>query len=266
MLARLNSFQARLLPRGPVDVVRQVLIFGLTYYGYRVVRGTVDDPVGAAVAFQHSREVIHLEQSLGLFVEPSIQGWVSGRPALIDVASWLYLNAQFTVTMACLVYIYLRHNASFYFVRNMFAVAMWTANLGYMLFPAAPPRFFPEWGFSDSVANLTHVGHDSVTVNSLVNQYAAIPSMHVAFALMIAVPLARLSKHRATRVFWTVYPLLVVFVILSTANHFVTDAVLGAATAGVGAWTAAWLARARPAAWALPPAQATAPGPARRPP
>jgi hypothetical protein len=258
MLARLHSLQARLLPRGPMDVVRQVLLFALAYYGYRIVRGTVDDPVGAAVAFQHSREVIHFEQSLGIFVEPSIQSWVSSSNLVIDVASWLYLNAQFTVTMACLVYIYLRHNASFYFVRNMFAVAMWTANIGFMLFPAAPPRFFPEWGFQDSVANLTHVGHDSVTVNSLVNQYAAIPSRHVAFALMIAIPLARLAKHRVTRMIWTVYPFLVAFVIISTANHFITDAVLGACTAGFGAWTATALARARPAAWRFSPVKATA--------
>jgi hypothetical protein len=258
MLARLRSLLARLLPRGPLDVVRQVLLFALAYWGYRLVRGTVDDPIGAAVAFQHSREVIHFEQSLGIFVEPSIQSWVSSREVIIDVASWLYLNAQFTVTMSCLVYIYLRHNSSFYFVRNMFAVAMWTANIGFMVFPAAPPRFFPEWGFVDSVASLTHVSHDSVAVNSLVNQYAAIPSMHVAFALMIAVPLARLCKHRLTRALWAVYPLLVVFVIISTANHFVTDAVLGAATAAFGAWSAAWLARARPAAWAFQPAKATA--------
>ena len=258
MPARLRSLQAQLLPRGLMDVVRQVLLFGLAYYGCRIVRGTVDDPVGAAVAFEHSREVIHFEQSLGIFVEPSLQAWVSSRPALIDVASWLYLNAQFTVTMACLVYIYLRHNSSFYFVRNMFAVAMWTANVGFMLFPAAPPRFFPEWGFSDPVANLTHVSHDSVAVNSLVNQYAAIPSMHVAFALMIAVPLSRLCKHRLTRAFWAVYPLIVVFVIVSTANHFITDAILGAATAAFGAWAAAALARARPTAWAFQPAKATA--------
>jgi hypothetical protein len=90
-------------------------------------------------------------------------------------------------------------------------------------------------------------------VNSLVNQYAAIPSMHVAFALMIAVPLARLSKHRVTRMIWTVYPLLVVFVIISTANHFLTDAFLGACTAAFAAWTAAALARAR-GGWAFAPA------------
>jgi hypothetical protein len=258
MPARLRSLQARLLPRGPVDLLRQVLLFALAYYGYRIVRGSVDDPLGAAVAFQHSRDIIHFEQSLGIFVEPTIQSWVASSTFLLDVASWLYLNAQFTVTMACLAYIYLRHNSSFYFVRNMFAVAMWTANVGFILFPAAPPRFFPEWGFVDSVSNLTHVGHDSVAVNALVNPYAAVPSMHVAYALMIAIPLARLAQHRVTRILWALYPLLVVLVIISTANHFVTDAVLGAATAGFGAWAAAWLARARPAAWAFQPAKATA--------
>jgi len=75
---------------------------------------------------------------------------------------------------------------------------------------------------------------------------------------MIAIPLARLARHRVTRVFWTVYPFLVTFVIISTANHFITDAILGACTAGFGAWTATALARARPAAWRFSPAKATA--------
>jgi PAP2 superfamily protein len=258
MLARLRTLQARLLPRGPLDVIRQVLLFATAYYGYRIVRGAVDDPVGVATAFKHSREIINLEQSLGIFVEPSIQSWASSSTVIIDFASWLYINAQFTITMAALVFIYLRHNPSFYFVRNMFAVAMWTSLVGFILFPAAPPRFFPEWGFQDSVANLTHVSHDSTVVNTLVNPYAAVPSMHVAYALMIAVPLARLSKHRVSRIFWYAYPALVVFVIVSTANHFITDAVLGACTAAFGAWVAAALARVRPTAWAFEPAKATA--------
>ena len=258
MLARLRVLQAWLLPRGPVDVVRQVLLFALAYYGYRIVRGTVDDPVGAAIAFQHSREVIHFEQSLGIFIEPSVQSWAMSSRLFIDVASWFYLNAQFTVTMACLVYIYLRHNSSFYFVRNMFAVAMLAALVGYAAFPTAPPRLLPEWGFVDSVSELTGVGHDSVVVGELFNPYAAIPSMHAAFALMIAVPIARLARHRITRVAWSLYPLLVTFVIISTANHFIADAVLGAATAALGALAAAWLARARPSAWAFDRAEATA--------
>ena len=81
--------------------------------------------------------------------------------------------------------------------------------------------------------------------------YAAVPSMHVCFALMIGLPLSRLVKNRFGRVFWTIYPLLVIFVIVATGNHFLADAFLGALTAGVSAYAAYWLARARPAAWAF---------------
>jgi PAP2 superfamily len=258
MLARLRSLQALLLPRGPFDVVRQVLLFGMAYYGYRVVRGAVDDPLGAAVAFKHARELISIEQSLHVFVEPSVQAWAASRPAIIDFASWVYINAQVTITVGALVYLYVRHNASFYFIRNMFAVAMAIALVGYIVLPTAPPRFFPEWGFFDSVSDMVGVSHDSVAVNALFNPYAAIPSMHVAFALMIAIPIARLSKHGVTRVVWSLYPLLVTFVIVATANHFLTDAFLGACTAALACWAAAWMARARPSAWAFEPAKATA--------
>jgi hypothetical protein len=241
-----------------VDVVRQILLFAIAYYGYRLARGVVDDPSGATVAFKNARNLIDFEQSLGIFVEPSVQAWAATRPVILDFASWVYINAQVTVTVGSLAYLYLAHNKSFYFVRNMFAVAMSLALLGYVVIPTAPPRFFPEWGFFDSVSHMIGVTYDSVAVNALFNPYAAVPSMHVAFALMIAVPIARLAKHRVTRIVWGLYPVLVTFVIVATANHFLVDAFLGAVTAGLGAWAAAWMARARPAAWAFEPAKATA--------
>jgi hypothetical protein len=253
-----SPLQARLLPRGPVDVLRQVLLFVLAYYAYRLVRGWVDDPMGAALAFENARELIHLEQALGVFVEPSVQAWAATKPLIIDIASWLYINAQTSVTLGALVYLYLFHNSSFYFVRNMFAVSMAIALVGYVVLPTAPPRFFPEWGFFDSVSEFVGVSHDSVAVDALFNPYAAVPSMHVCFALMIAGPIARLARRRVTRVLWSLYPLLVTFVIVATANHFLADAILGALTAALGAWFAAWLARARPSAWAFEPAKATA--------
>jgi hypothetical protein len=141
-------------------------------------------------------------------------------------------------------------------VRNMFMVAMGIALVGYTVMPTAPPRFFPEWGFFDAVADFTGVNHDSTAVNALFNPYAAVPSMHVCFALMIGIPMARLAKHRVTRVVWGVYPLLVTFVIVATGNHFLADAILGALTAALSAWAAAWLARARPAVWAFSTAKA----------
>jgi hypothetical protein len=258
MLARLGTLQARVLPHGWVDVVRQVGLFGAAYLGYSVVRGLVEGK--ASTAFQHARDLIQVERTLHLFVEPSIQAWASGSHVLMDFSSWLYVNAQTSITLAALVYLYVRHNGSFYFVRNMFAIAMLIALVGYAVFPTAPPRFLPEWGFIDSVSDLTgmHVNHASASMTALFNPYAAVPSMHVAFALMIGWPLASLSRTRAASVLWRLYPLLITFVIVATANHFVLDAILGALTAGVSAAGARRLARIRPAAWRFSPSPAGA--------
>ncbi len=249
MLARARRLQARVLPHGWVDALRQVSLFAGLYFAYRLVRGLVEGDANAA--FAHARDVISIESKLHVFVEPSIQAWASGSHVVMVCASWLYVNAQTTVTLSALVYLYLRHNRSFYFVRNMFVIAMAIALVGYVVFPTAPPRFMPEWGFIDSVSDFTgvHVSHQSASMTALVNPYAAVPSMHVAFALMVGWPLAKLARHRVVSVLWRLYPLLITFVIIATANHFLLDAVLGALTAAASAYGARWLARARPAAW-----------------
>jgi hypothetical protein len=256
MLAHARSLQARALPHGWTDVLRQIALFVTAYYAYRLVRGAVDGR--AAAAFQHGRELIGVERTLHVFVEPTVQAWASGSTLLIDTASWIYINAQVTITLSALVWLYLFRNKSFYFVRNMFVVAMGIALVGYIVFPAAPPRFFPEWGFVDSVADFTGVSSNSVTVNALFNPYAAVPSMHAAFALMIGWPLAALVRPRLLKVFWAIYPFLMTFVIVATANHFLADAFFGALTAATAAYSARWLARARPAAWAFADAGAPA--------
>src|SRR3954452_23167821 len=247
---RVRALQARLLPHGWFDLVRQVLLFFIAYNGYRLVRGLADDPGVTAAAFDHARSLIGIEKGLHLFIEPAVNGWASGT-LVGDAGSWLYLNAQTSVTVGCLAFLYLFHNRSFYFVRNMFMVAMGLALVGYMVYPTAPPRFLPEWGFSDSVAQFTHVGHDNHTVDALFNPYAAVPSMHVCFALLIGLSLSKLVGNRVGKIFWAIYPLIVVFVIVATGNHFLSDAFLGAVTAGISAYAATWLARARPAAWAF---------------
>jgi hypothetical protein len=249
MVARVRVLQGRLLPQGWMDVLRQVALFAAAYLAYRLVRGLVEGD--ADVAFVHALQLISLERTLHLFVEPSVQAWASGSPLLMKASSWLYVNAQITVTLGALVYLYVRHNRNFYFVRNMFMIAMTIALVGYTDFPTAPPRFMPEWGFIDSVSAFTgvHVSHASASMTALFNPYAAVPSMHVAFALMIGWPLARLARRRVAKILWLLYPFLMAFVIVVTANHFIVDALLGALTAGVSAYGARWLARARPGVW-----------------
>jgi hypothetical protein len=258
MVARLRLLQARVLPNGWLDVLRQLLLCVGAYLAYSLVRGLVQGR--ATAAFQHARELIQLERTLHFFVEPSVQAWAMGSHLLISVSSWLYLNAQTSITIAALVYLYVRHNGAFYFVRNMFAIAMAIALVAYAVFPTAPPRFLPEWGFIDTVSDFTgvHVSHNSASLNALFNPYAAVPSMHVAFALMIGWPLASLSRTLPARLLWRLYPLLIAFVIVATANHFIVDALLGAVTAALSALGAWRLAQLGPGAWRFSHAAARA--------
>ncbi len=260
MLARLRTIQARVLPNGWLDLLRQLVLFGLAYVAYRVVRGVVENQ--GTAAFQHAREVIQLERTLHIFVEPSIQAWASGSHTLMVAASWFYVNAQFTVTVGALVFLYARHNRSFYHVRDVLLIAMALALVGYAVFPTAPPRFLPEWGFVDTISESTnmHFSHTSALFEDFVNPYAAVPSMHVAFALIIGWPLSRLTRRRVVRVLWWAYPLLIAFVIIATGNHYIIDTLLGALTAVLSSYAARGLARARTAAWQLIPATGGAAG------
>ena len=114
----------RVLPKGWGDLARQVALFVGAYYAYMVVRGLADQPGAAAEAFANAREIIGLQQALGVFVEPSVQAWASGSQLLLDAASWIYINAQTSVTLGVLVFLYLFRNESFYFVRNMFLIGL----------------------------------------------------------------------------------------------------------------------------------------------
>jgi hypothetical protein len=129
---------------------------------------------------------------------------------------------------------------------------------GYSFFPTAPPRLLPEWGFFDSISDATGVHATNASVNAFFNQYAAVPSMHVGFAVMLGVTFARLVRRRVVQALWLAYPLLITFVTVVTANHFLADAVLGALTAAASAYAASWLARTRPHAWGFSPGPAAA--------
>jgi PAP2 superfamily protein len=245
MLARARTQ----LPNGALDLARQLVLFCGAYWLYQLVRGVVDGR--AAAAFDNAREVIRIERGLGLFFEPAVNGWATANDVVADITSWMYVNAHFGITTGALAWIYLRRNERFYFVRNMFMVSMVLALVLYVLVPTAPPRMLPEWGFTDSVAQFTGIDHDTGSAGLLFNPYAAIPSMHVAFSLMLGITMANLVRRPWAKALWYAYPPIVTFVVIATANHYWVDGFLGAAVAAVSAATA-WslFARARPEAWA----------------
>ena len=120
----------KLLPRGARDLLWQILLFCGAYWLYRLVRGQVFTQ--SAAAFDHARDIVSLEKSLHVFVEPSVQHWAIGTGFIDDIGSWMYLNTHFIVTTCTLAFIYLFRNEHYYFVRNMFMVAMGLALVGYV--------------------------------------------------------------------------------------------------------------------------------------
>jgi hypothetical protein len=255
----LRWIDARVLPHGWTDLLRQIVLFVGAFLLYDLVRGLVDNG-NLYKPFGDAMRIINLERAVHIFVEPSINAWVQNKHVLIDIADWTYLNGHFFVTLGVLTFIYLRRNPSFYFVRNTLMVAMGIALVGYWLYPTAPPWMMREWGFTDSISAFVTGGSGSVASgpgSAFLNFYAAVPSMHVCFAAIIGITMARLVSRRPAKVAWCVYPVLVTFVVVATANHYFTDVFLGALTAAAAAFVAQrLLARARPDVWAFTPAAA----------
>jgi len=240
------------LPHSRGDLVRQLLLFSGAYLAYQLVSGLVSAG-NSYKPFGDATTIINLERGLHLFVEPRIQAWAMRTRWLMDLADWSYLNAHYLVTPVALLFVYLRRNDAFYYVRNMFIVAMAIALVGYAAFPTAPPRLMPEWGFTDSISLFLHapVAIDDGPAKVFVNFYAAVPSMHVCMAVMIGWAMFQLSRHSWAKIAWALYPLWISFVVVVTGNHYLADVALGILTAGVAAAVAQAAARARPHAWAL---------------
>jgi membrane-associated phospholipid phosphatase len=250
---KLRVYSDEILPHGWLDVARQLALFAAAYGAYELVRGLLASTISSYKPFGDATRIIDLERTLHVFAEPQIQAWATGHAHwLLDVADWTYLNAHFVLTVGVLAFIYLRRNDSFYFVRNMFMIAMLIALVGYSIYPTAPPRLMPQWGFTDAIQQFTGVTVEHGASGALLNAYAAVPSMHVCFALMVGIPMSRLVRTRVARMLWRIYPAYIAFVVVVTGNHYFTDVALGAMTASVSAVLAkTLLARARPDAWAF---------------
>ncbi|HEU4706644.1 MAG TPA: phosphatase PAP2 family protein [Solirubrobacterales bacterium] len=237
------------LPKGWSDAGRQIGILVGVDACYELARGVADSTKADALA--HGAQVIDFEQATHTFFEPRLQDLFLPAHWMIVVADQLYLNAQFSIALGFLVWLYLFRNESYYFVRNMFVVSMGLALIGYVGFPTAPPRMFPEHGFVDTITDFSSVNHDSTLAKVFINPYAAVPSMHCAFAVMIGGTGLMVCRSWWAKAWWGFWPLLIAWVVIVTANHYWVDAALGWLVAlGAAAIAQGVLARARPESWA----------------
>ena len=214
--------------------LREVLIFGAALLAYQATRGVAIGDASTAIA--NGWDIVRLERAFSLDVEPLVQGWVLSRDSLAAGLNTFYLVAHLPITAAFFVWVYRRHRDRYPLIRNAFLAANAVALVAFVLHPVAPPRLLSGAGFVDTLSTVSNVDLHNGALSGWFNPYAAVPSMHFGYALLVGVGLTVLARGWAVRSVGLIYPGVVLVVIVATANHFVVDAVAGAAVvlAGLG--------------------------------
>ena len=248
----MTELRQRFLPRGPLDLLVQLLVIAAAYTAWRYARGAVA-PDDLGPAFAHARDLIDVERWLSAFVEPDVQRWAVDAGWAGEVSRWGYANLHFKGSCLALIVIYLGWRGSYGFVRNAVIAAMAISLLGYALYPTAPPRFFEELGFDGASSVTGNQPQLASPGDPLFNPVAAVPSMHVGFAIIFSWSLALLVRPRPLKAVLFAYPLLMTYVVVASGNHFWLDALFGALAAAGAAAVAYLLGRLHPD-WAFRPA------------
>jgi hypothetical protein len=173
-------------------------------------------------------------------VQESVNG-LAGVPTVLGLA---YMLLHFVGTAVVVVWVHRARPASFPIVRTTLIASTALALVGYLAYPAAPPRL-ADLGFADTVSEHTGLNLSSDLLGSFYNPIAAVPSLHFGYALIVGVALAALARNRVVRILGGVYPALMLFVIVATGNHFLFDAAAGGLTVGLAFVAARWLTAAR---------------------
>lgn len=183
-------------------------------------------PLRLHVALAHARGVLHLEQSLGLDPELSLDRWLAGHHTLGLLLSLYYDNAHFIVTLGLLGWLWWKRADIYRPLRNALVVVNLLGFAVFWLYPVAPPRMLP--GFTDVVAS-THAfgGWHTGALASHANQLAAMPSLHIAWAVWCTLALWRISARMWVRGLALLYPCVTALAVLATGNHFLLDIVGG---------------------------------------
>jgi PAP2 superfamily len=205
---------------------RNEIAIGLdAYAAYLAVRRAVWTEEGRARAHRNAGRLIALERQLGVFVEPRIQAVAMRAPRLVDVLNAGYAAGNVALSVGWLLRLFWRGDAGFRRERRAAVIAFMAGLPVFLLFPTAPPR--TQDGFVDTLADRgIDLGHPWLV--RLYNPIAAMPSHHVAFAVVTGEGLAARAGGPVTRTAWRGYAPLVAIVVLATGNHFVVDVAAGA--------------------------------------
>jgi hypothetical protein len=222
----------RVLQRGRFSGRREVAI-GLGVYAlYLVAASRKRGERGRLRAALNAERIVALERRLGIHVEPQLQALLLPRRRLLVVLNLAYATLNVGLTVGWLMRLYSRRHPEFHRLRRAAVLTTLGAQPVFVLFPCAPPRSLDH--FVDTIRDVSGVDLDRGLVARLYDPLAAMPSIHVAYAVVTAAGIASTAESRTLRTLAPAYPPLVALVVFVTANHYVLDAVAGAALGALG--------------------------------
>ncbi|WP_399090654.1 phosphatase PAP2 family protein [Streptomyces sp. BBFR2] len=224
-------------PRWWTELPLLAAVYAAYTAGRLLARGDV------ATATGHGTALLRVERALHLTPEPALNRLFTGVPVVGVPAAYAYAALHYVVTPAVLVWLWRRRPAHYRVARGGLLTATLIGLIGFTLFPTAPPRLLDAGqGFVDGMAHYAGYGWWGAEASAprglggLTNQYAAMPSLHVGWALWCGVIVWRLASSRVARALAVAYPVAIALVVMGTANHYLLDVLAGVAVMGVGAW------------------------------
>ncbi|MFJ8135978.1 phosphatase PAP2 family protein [Streptomyces sp. NPDC096013] len=234
----LLPFLRRVLTRP--NLLLELLLIRVTYAAYQQVRlaatgGT--NSGGRATAEHHGHQILSIERFLHIDIEHAVNHWVVKVDFLKDFFNFYYESFHFVVPLTVMAVLYWRRPVDYRWARSSLGFATLLALIGFWLYPLAPPRLLPGLGIIDTVHGVQDFSKpDYGTLTALTNQYAAMPSLHFGWSLWCGVVIFALAPKWWMKALGLLHPFFTVTAIVATGNHWVLDAVGGAAvvTAGFG--------------------------------
>ncbi|MGW3201239.1 phosphatase PAP2 family protein [Streptomyces sp. NPDC001118] len=233
MNARTEPAEAAAEPPGAIArpaLIRELLLVAGLFLVYKVGRQLATGHTGNA--FRNAHRVWDLERTLHLPQENAVQSALLHGDTLVRLANTYYATVHFPATLAFLVWLYLRRPAHYLWARRVLAVVTTAALVLPFTFPLAPPRMLTGTGLVDTARVYGPSVYGPPSSDQLSNQFAAMPSLHFGWALMVAIGLIVATRSR-WRGLWLLHPLITLLVIVGTANHYWLDAIVATAMLGI---------------------------------
>jgi membrane-associated phospholipid phosphatase len=236
-LARSNSLQStRLAFLSERRVYRDAIELGLValaFLLYFIVRANVIDRPD--VALDNARQVVNLERSLGVFAEPSWQQAILGSGVLVRFFNFVYFWLDFPLIAALGLWMYARRRPQYTFTRDAILFSGALALIAYNLFPVAPPRLLPDAGLMDTLQVFNNASYQAQSTQFFVNPYAAVPSLHVGWAVLVATGMVlAFPRNRLVLLIAVAHVLAQSSSTVFTGNHYFLDGAAGLVAASGG--------------------------------